>query len=196
MNGINFNFKPFGEQLVNQYLENHLEDSVNPRVADHVAGTTDETVAQWDLVEAVTFSSVSKLARYEVQRRVELSGRLGDNLNGVPSKRLVDYVVRQVDLGIQELTLRFVFQDYLKDFVFKAEGEPTELVQKLAEEHGESEGFRKTVAIAYHNFCHDFDLDDAFRDRTKLIVDNFQRAFMRNDFGHFLAASVEAGYKE
>lgn len=199
MNKLNFDFQPFGEQLVGLYRENHLEDLVSSQVAE----TIDKTVAQWNQTPAPTLDDVSALAAYEVQRRADLGSMLRANISDVASNSFTNYATAQVDLAVQKATVQLAFQDYLKAFMFDAQGQPTGKARKLMEGQKESEGFRTAVATAYHHFCRDFQLDEAFRSNTQQIVNTFQMHFMQKDFKHLLAryddvrslALREAGYK-
>ena len=201
MDTLNFDFEPFGEQLVQSYQENHLEDSVNPQAAR----TVDEIVANWNQAEAPPSASVLERATYEVQRRADLGNQLRTGLSSVASAGFANYATREVDLVIQDATLKLAFRDHLTAFLFAAPEQPTERAKRLLEgPEGESEGFRTAVATAYHHFCHDFQLDEAFRGSTKKIVDVYQKSLMQMDFHHLLArwrdvghrALEEAGYEE
>lgn len=192
MNKLNFDFESFGEQLVSSYQDRHLEDPVNPQVAN----TVDEIVANWNHVEAPALNSVSELATYEVQRRADLGDTLRANFSGVASEGFVNYATRQVDLAVQKATFELAFKQYLTDFMFDASGQPKEQAKGLMEgPEGESEGFRKTVATAYHHFCRDFQLDEAFRESTGRVVDAYQRSFMQDDIHHLLARYRDVGRK-
>jgi hypothetical protein len=203
MDKLDFDFQPFGEQLVRLYQEKHLEDQIDPQVAGQAAEIFDNTVSQWNQAEAPALESVSEQAEYEVKRRADLGDRLRAELGDVASEGFADYAARQTDLVVQEHTIRLGFQDYLKAFAFEPDGEPKDTILEPAKEHGESEGFRQTIATAYHHFCSDFQLEEAFRDHTQNVVAAFQSAFMRDDFRHLLArfrdvghqALDEAGYK-
>ncbi len=81
---------------------------------------------------------------------VEVVSRLRTDLSNVADEGFINYVTRQVDLGVQKATLQLAFQDYLKDFMFDASGMLTKRGKKLMEEQQEeSEGFRKAVVTAW-----------------------------------------------